>query len=1447
MLSKQTTGTPCFLEASVTVKVILFLLLILISSYVYGQNNGTKDLIVRACKEDIGNGLISLNFSYENPNRQGLKIPDEKSKVKFENTNKEKSGISNFKFGKVNKAFSEVVNDKETVEWTVVNPNGNTHTVYASASSSHCPDEESGIIVPVYSDGKSGDVTTTELNALFEGNAGNIPSELVYQLNETKDKVIIEVIYNPGQLLNSLDILQNTFGLTYSTNPLQSDFIIDPDVIIAKNLPSIDVFFPINRLNELNLYGEQFNFARSAYPGQNNVGITTSQGDTTQRSNIVRESFRTVVNGEPAFIDGTGVKAAVMSNGFNTQPAASGKSRAQVDVENGDLPGPGNPNGYNIPVNVIFDYPYGPTSDEGRGMLQTFHDVAPGAELLFSTGTITQKSFEVNFQNLVDAGADMVCDDITFVNAPLFGITRIGKLMQEFSQIPGKVVYSSIGNFYDKAYQGTFKNSSTVPPFDFIPNGSDTRAHVFGTNPDGTEDIKMRFSVTKGVFLVTMHWSEPFSSEDVTTGANTDLDFYVVDDNNNLLVNINRFSSGEDAGEIAVFEALEAGEANIVITSANGPAPEGLAIRLVAYVANGLEFTEYAGASTVGGHQMTPEIAAVGASYYANTNPQAQTFSSHGGTLPNGQVVAADFLAPDGGNINVVDFSSDVDGDGFPNFFGTSAAAPHAAASHALLLQGTRDWFPDGLPNELSAASSTGESNSLLSLLKNTSTPASGDPLQVGAGFIDVEAAFKAIASQTAKITKLIIEDGKTPSAEPFIVTILGEYLPEDPIVNFDGQQLTIIETGDGYIKAIVPEFDGNPDLTVETQPTTPSGLDGGDSNVLRFFDGGKVALTIQAVNDTTKYGQQASFEYIASGLPEGQTYEDTGLPAIQFSTPAVFPYPDVNNYLLTAFTETELTPEQEELYQLNFKSGIFTVFKNGMKITPADTSFVYGQAVKLRKEFEFDPTGIADPADFLSLVSTDYQSTFYEENTLIIINKFRAIVNEVDILSYLQDASWTTSERTIQNKFRAIVNGMNVIDLDTDHFVDYDAALDDGTTNKFRAIVNKFRAIVNTADLLGNNVELSIENKFRAIVNDTGRGDETDKTEYGSTFTIVDAEDASTETEENGIRKLYSMDLITGLEVTHPDSLHYSFPGAFIGPVAANLQNEYGSGRLTITKADLFASIEDYMITQGEEINPDSIETQFSGYVYEDSTGSVFPSGIDYYFTDQNGNPYQSGATGIFDINITDPKNYAVKYLNDAKLYVNIDDANARKIRTYLDCVEYHPDDPDGLYYVANFRYLNPNDYTIYIVEGPDNYLSGTAERSGSVPEIFLSGEGTFKVKFDGSDLKWNLTSRETTLKTSTSSSASSSSNKCDSGEGFEAYNIYPNPVQTYLTIEKTFEDESTVEVFDYYGNFYTSSTIPSGIGASIEIDFSNYLNGMYIIRCTSKSGVQTFSIMKE
>src|SRR5258706_5959071 len=68
--------------------------------------------------------------------------------------------------------------------------------------------------------------------------------------------------------------------------------------------------------------------------------------------------------------------------------------------------------------------------------------------------------------------------------------------------------------------------------------------------------------------------------------------------------------------------------------------------------------------------------------------PQLETsFSSTGGTIVGGIVRnKPDFTAPDGVSTTVNFGNGDTDGDGFPNFFGTSCAAPHAAGAAALLL-----------------------------------------------------------------------------------------------------------------------------------------------------------------------------------------------------------------------------------------------------------------------------------------------------------------------------------------------------------------------------------------------------------------------------------------------------------------------------------------------------------------------------------------------------------------------------------------------------------------------------------------------------------------------------------------------------------------------------------------------------------------------------------------
>ena len=496
-------------------------------------------------------------------------------------------------------------------------------------------------------------------------------------------------------------------------------------------------------------------------------------------------------------------------------------------------------------------------------------------------------------------------------------------------------------------------------------------------------------------------------------------------------------------------------------------------------------------------------------------------------------------------------------------------------------------------------------------------------------GLINLEAAFTAIAAKTAKVTKLIVEDGKTPSAEPFSVTIIGEFFPTDPKIIFDGKELEITSKSDTEIVAKVGTFAGNPSLQVLTNSLPGSVNNGGLSDPLFFLPDGKSALNIIADNVKIEYGQAINFTYKIEGLGTN-TYESTGLPEIEFTTAAVLPYPDVNTYAVTPYFDVSLlTDEQKAKYQINFVKGIFEVTKKDLTIKPKDLAITYGEPVEVILDYNYDASGIADNADFLSKIKGSHQADFYQENTLVLINKFRAVVNEYDILGLLENGSWMSSELTLQNKLRAVVNGMNVIDLDVKHFQDYIDAdnLQGSELNKFRAVVNaesKLRAVVNGQDLIAGLIELTdpaIPNKLRAVVNGTGLGGADDTNDYGSIFAVIDDADGSTEA---GVAKLYANHLISGLEATTSlEDRHYIFPGAFLSPRASNFNIKYESGRLAVSPKELRATT-NKVIKYGEDPRV-GITTQFDavyGFAYDDKQETVFPEGIPYQFV-RNGTTF--------------------------------------------------------------------------------------------------------------------------------------------------------------------------------------------------------------------------------
>jgi hypothetical protein len=224
---------------------------------------------------------------------------------------------------------------------------------------------------------------------------------------------------------------------------------------------------------------------------------------------------------------------------------------------------------------------------------------------------------------------------------------------------------------------------------------------------------------------LSFQWDEPFSSAG-GSGTTSDLDIFILDSPNLTNANVvaasvaNNINSG-DAFEILNFtnETGSTQEFHIVIGRdvLQGGTDPGR-IKYIDFDGRASNIEYETNSSTVFGHPNAAGAAAVGAAFYLDTPafgatpPTLESFSSLGGTeilfdtagnrLATPEIrQAVDFVAIDGANTTF--FGNDISGDSdnFPNFFGTSAAAPHAAAVAALMLETANNAGFDPTPQDI--------------------------------------------------------------------------------------------------------------------------------------------------------------------------------------------------------------------------------------------------------------------------------------------------------------------------------------------------------------------------------------------------------------------------------------------------------------------------------------------------------------------------------------------------------------------------------------------------------------------------------------------------------------------------------------------------------------------------------------------------------------------------
>jgi len=411
---------------------------------------------------------------------------------------------------------------------------------------------------------------------------------------------------------------------------------------------------------------------RTAVPPQFSV-LNVSEGVKTHGADEARTFFGTT---------GTGVKVGVLSDGVDALATLQGS---------GDLP----------PSVTVLSGQAG-SGNEGCAMLEIVHDMAPDAQLFFATADGSEAQFAQNILDLAAAGCQVIVDDVVYVDESPFEDGPVAQAVNTVTAA-GVSYFSSAGNegnldaTTSGTWEGDFKANGTIPGFTSIGT-----AHDFG-------DSGQSILVTANSVFTVLTWAEHAT---LNTGiASTDFNIYDMDGGLTTIfdssTNVQDGTGGNDF-PLEVMGPAFTSERLVVVRLHAGTTTSEPMFNLIAF--RGEIDPALATTGATRGHSAAAQAFSVAAS------PAATAFSGGDPTGPFpglfGPSNVNEFFSSDGprrlilrtdgseitpGNRTktggVVRQKPDItaaDGvscaaPGFLPFFGTSAAAPHAAAIAALL------------------------------------------------------------------------------------------------------------------------------------------------------------------------------------------------------------------------------------------------------------------------------------------------------------------------------------------------------------------------------------------------------------------------------------------------------------------------------------------------------------------------------------------------------------------------------------------------------------------------------------------------------------------------------------------------------------------------------------------------------------------------------------------